>query len=139
MCLKFMKLKNKEARRAEAELNAKERAIRDEAVAQRKQADVEAKECAKKYPCTGGAEILTARPEGMSYEKYCEMRATQTRQIRAYLKHGRLIYKAAEIYIVKPGGVEVPYTKENANTGVVMRRTWSPYRRVNPLTSCANT
>lgn len=105
--------------------------------AEKAQADYEAKELARKHPCTGGAEIITARPEGMPYEKYREIRATQNGQIKRYLKRGRLIYKAAEIYIVRADNTELPYTQENANNGVAMRRTWPPYRRPKFLTENA--
>lgn len=116
---------------------AQRKAAEDAIKAEKAQADHEAKERARKYPCTGGAEILTARPEGMPYEKYRELRATQNRQIKQYLKRGRLIYKAAEIYIVKGDNTELPYTQENANNGVTMRRTWPPYRRPKLLTKTA--
>lgn len=116
-----------------AEKKAAEAAIK----AEKKQADFEARERARKYPCTGGAEIITARPEGMSYEKYREIRATQNRQIKQYLRHGRLIYKAVELYILGAGETEYAYTKENESKGVVMKRTFPPYRRPKLLTKDA--
>lgn len=116
-----------------AEKKAAEAAIK----AEKKQADFEARERARKYPCTGGAEVITARPAGMDFETYKELRRTQQRQIKQYLRHGRLIYKAVELYIVRAGDVEVPYTKEDANNGITMRRTFPPYRRPKLLTKDA--
>lgn len=63
----------------------------------------------------------------MPYEKYREARKEAARELRAYLK-GRLVYKAAEIYIRRPDGVEIPYTKENISQGAPMNRTFPPFK-----------
>lgn len=41
--------------------------------------------------------IITKRPENMSYEKYREVRKQQTNQLRARLKHGILVYLSSQI------------------------------------------
>ena len=49
-------------------------------------------------------DILTARPENMSYEKYRAKRAYQNKRLKERLK-GFLVYKASEI--VKVGETEM--------------------------------
>lgn len=49
-------------------------AEKEAAKSEKREADFEAKERSRKYPCTGGAEVITARPAGMDYDTYREVR-----------------------------------------------------------------
>ncbi len=44
--------------------------------------------------------ILTARPAGMDFTTYCQIRREQNRRLRSYLKNGTLVYLASELYQV---------------------------------------
>lgn len=53
-------------------------------------------------------DILTARPEGMSYQKYREERKVQNRRLRHRRQYGFIVWKSKCIAIVNERGEKVP-------------------------------
>lgn len=58
-------------------------------------------------------QIITERPETMSFSKYKKLRREQTKRERSRKKHGVLVYVASRIY-------------EDPLTGLPMKRTFPP-------------
>lgn len=62
----------------------------------------------QRYTAGPFGEILTARPEGMSYQKYREERKAQTLRLRHRRQYGFIVWKSKCISILNDRGEKVP-------------------------------